>query len=254
MKPIIVIPTFVNDADSPKQHCVATSYTRAVLAGGGLPLLLPIAESMEDSEIHTCLDRADGLLLPGGGDIAPLLLGEDPIRALGACSLYRDAFEITCVQYAHEIGMPILGICRGHQVLNFALGGTLWQDIYTSPGTNLSHQQSSARQELHHQLLIQPDSMLADILGTEKMHTNSFHHQAIRDPAPGLRVSARTSDGIVEAVEGVSADNFVLGVQFHPECLFEQHPRFLRIFSRFIQAAAQNSSAGGPQTEREFLL
>lgn len=254
MKPIIAIPAFVNDADSPGQHCISTAYTGAVLAGGGLPLLLPITEALEEQEIHAYLDRADGLLLPGGGDIAPLLLGEDPIRALGACCLHRDAFEITCVQYAREIGIPILGICRGHQVLNFALGGTLWQDIYTSPGTNLSHQQSSARHELHHQLLIQQDSLLSDILGVEKMHTNSFHHQAVRDPAPGLKVSARTADGIVEAIESDDSEVFVLGIQFHPECLYKHHPRFLRIFSRFVQAAAHNPNVSAVPSEKEFLL
>lgn len=254
MKPTIAIPIYINDADNPRQHVLNTTYTGAVLAGGGLPLLLPVTEAMEEPEIHACLDRADGLLLPGGGDIAPLLFGEDPIRAIGASSLCRDAFEITCAQYAHEIGMPILGICRGHQVLNFALGGTLWQDIYTSPGTTLSHQQSSARHELHHQLLIQPDSLLADILGAEKIHTNSFHHQAVRDPAPGLKVSARTADGIVEAIESENPDRFVLGVQFHPECMYEHHPRFARIFFRFVQAASLHPAAGTARDEKEFLL
>ena len=186
---------------------------------------------------------ADKLILPGVGAFGDAM---ERLHQYGLVDVIREALN--------DKGIPILGICRGHQVLNFALGGTLWQDIYTSPGTNLSHQQSSARHELHHQLLIQQDSLLSDILGVEKMHTNSFHHQAVRDPAPGLKVSARTADGIVEAIESDDSEVFVLGIQFHPECLYKHHPRFLRIFSRFVQAAAHNPNVSAVPSEKEFLL
>ncbi|MBQ7634827.1 MAG: gamma-glutamyl-gamma-aminobutyrate hydrolase family protein [Bacteroidaceae bacterium] len=195
---------------------LAEGYYKSVVAAGGTPLLIPPVA--DEQTILATLARLDALLLSGGADVNPLWGGEDPVPALGGINPERDRAELLLVQLAYDRGLPILGICRGIQVLTMALGGTVIQDIATAyPEADLvKHSQSAPRGEATHFVDTEPGSLVADLLG-ERFCVNSFHHQAVGEPGKRLRVTARSRDGIVEAVESVE-HRAVMGVQWHPEC------------------------------------
>jgi putative glutamine amidotransferase len=187
--------------------------------------------------VDTYLSRLSGVLLPGGGDIDPALFGEAPHPNLGVVQPERDSFELALCRAALQRGMPVLGICRGAQVLNVALGGTLIQDIPAETASPLNHR-SNDETELRHEIDVEPGTLLARIIGEGRHPVNSQHHQSVRVPAPGLIVSAGSpKDGIIEAVEYRDA-RFVLGLQFHPECLPDL---YLGIFREFVRACAGES-------------
>ncbi len=202
---------------------LAAAYYQSVLRAGGLPLLLPpfrLGSETDAGVLAEALDSLDGLLLSGGGDINPLLLGEEPVPALHAVCPERDDLELLLVRLAADRQVPILGICRGIQVLTAALGGTLYQDIYTQRPADgaVKHSQDMPRDCASHTVRILPGTMLHDICQTDTLAVNSFHHQAVKEPAPGMRVCAIAPDGVVEAVESMEFKS-VLGVQWHPECM-----------------------------------
>lgn len=213
-------------------------YFRAVEKAGGLPVLLPPLGS-EDA-VPELVGFLDGLILAGGGDIDPLYFGEEATLAIGLISPERDWFEITLARRALAAGRPILGICRGMQVLNVAAGGDIHQDIGTA-GARVKHFQDAPRWYPTHAVHVYPGTRLAVILGERELRVNSFHHQAVRRLAPGLRAAALAADGIVEAVEGTGRP-FVLGVQFHPESMWERYPIFLELFTALVEAARRNRS------------
>lgn len=214
------------------------AYWRAVAAAGGTPVLLPPAGAAVDN----LAERLDGLLLSGGGDPDPWHFGEEPRPGLGAVTPERDRFELELTRLALARGMPVLGICRGMQVLNVASGGTLLQDIPEGVPAPLKHSQNAPRWYPTHGVEIRPGTLLARILGTTGLRVNSFHHQAVRDTAPGLTVSAVAPDGVIEGLEA-PGPAFVLGVQWHPEAMWEKEPVQHTLFTAFVDAARKRRNA-----------
>lgn len=223
---------------SPQATRPADRYLEAIIAAGGVPLLVLPEDGLPD------LRRGDGLVLTGGRDVHPARYGqqEDP-RVAGTLELdeARDQFELDAIVFALERDRPILGICRGIQMLNVALGGTLLQDVSLRGIDIAAHQQRRRSPEPQdwepaHPVHLEPGSRLAGIFGAEEVPVNSFHHQVVGEPAPPLRVVARSPDGLVE---GVEAGNhaFVVGVQWHPERMVGHDPRQRALFAAFIEAA-----------------
>ncbi|ACA60512.1 peptidase C26 [Candidatus Desulforudis audaxviator MP104C] len=209
------------------------SYFRAVEQAGGVPVLLPPLSP--GLGVGRMVELVDGILLAGGGDVDPVFFGEEPLPDTGIITPERDLFEIALVRRVLHAGRPVLGICRGMQVLNIAAGGDIHQDV-SRAGARIKHYQEAPRWHPTHRLHVRPGSLLARILGEGALRVNSLHHQAVRRLAPGFSVSAQAGDGIIEAVEG-TGPAFVLGVQFHPESMYERHPVFLNLFAALVEAA-----------------
>ena len=208
-------------------------YEQAVREAGGLPLLL--APGLDAEAMEQALGVLDGLLLPGGVDVDPARYNT-PRHPTTQVSDELDALELPLAARAVERGMPVLAICRGIQVLNVARGGSLWQDLPSERPTALAHPQRDVpRDHLAHQLRLEPDSRLADVLACTELPVNSFHHQAVRAVGAGLRPVGWADDGTIEAVEGDGP--FLVGVQCHPECLVQSQPVWRRLFRAFIEAA-----------------
>lgn len=212
MKPIIAITAFAEDDLSSRLN---VAYSKSIIEAGGIPLILPLGV---DEDIAQILSMADGLLLSGGHDVHPFHFGAEPTPKLGKIHPERDAVELALIQAAMTRQMPIFGICRGIQILNVALGGTLYQDIESEYHSSkmLKHAQQAARGVATHYVQIAPDNLLMTIVGEEKIAVNSFHHQAINVLAETLDVAAKSSDGIVEAVVHETMP-FCIAVQWHPE-------------------------------------
>ena len=191
-------------------------YYRSVLEAGGTPLIIPPCEDTD--AMVSLLDSVDALILSGGGDINPLYLGEEPLRELGGINPTRDWHELMLVRLAANRQIPILGICRGLQVMTAALGGKLYQDIYKEASATLKHSQDTERHVCTHTVCLTQESHLAQIFGTEAIAVNSFHHQAVKEAALGFAVSALSPDGLIEAVESTQHKSMI-GVQWHPECM-----------------------------------
>ncbi len=203
-------------------------YLLRVREAGAIPVMLPPIGELP----LTILDRVDGLLLTGGEDVDPARFGQSPSLHLGDVDPRRDALELGLAAEAVSRGMPVLGICRGVQLLNVALGGTLVQDLPSELASEVSHRQQEPSTQGTHGVALVPGSRLAEIAGTDHLEVNSFHHQAVKAIAGPLRASAHAEDGVVEALEGSKA--FLLGVQWHPEC---QDGLFTgRLFKAFVEA------------------
>ncbi len=213
-----------------QQNALAASYVRAVEAAGGLPLLLPLMGAENRERLWEIID---GLLLSGGGDIGSFCFEEEPHPGQGEVYPPLDEQEIHLASRALVLKVPLLGICRGMQVLNVAAGGTLYQDIRRQKPGALQHVQKMPRQYPVHSILISEASFLASLTGELFLRVNSFHHQAVSRTAPGFRVSAAACDGVVEAVEA-RAHPFALGVQWHPEAMSDVASR--RLFRGFLKA------------------
>jgi putative glutamine amidotransferase len=236
MKPLIGIPcrTLV-DANKDVRYGTLSTYTRAVEVAGGAPILIPL--QLSEETLRAIFAQLGGLLLAGGVDVHPKEFGKEVLPACGEIDTARDATELHLTRWALADDKPVLGICRGIQLLNVAAGGSLYQDIGAQVETNLKHDYHVAdAQVLAHPVEIQPDSRVAHALGATRLEVNSLHHQGVKDIAPGLHVVARAPDGIVEAVEG-SDGRFVVGVQFHPEWLLDDDARMVKLFEAFVASA-----------------
>jgi len=239
MKPYIGITcgTFRDRDWSPPMNILRRTYIEAVATAGGAPFLIPL---VDDEEVMRALyDRLDGLLLSGGGDVDPSHYGEEPTAELGTTDPLRDTVELWLARWAAADGKPILGICRGVQMLNVALGGTLYQDIPAQLHSDLVHDSSYTRQDwtyMAHDLRLAPDSKLAQLFETTSFPINSLHHQSLKTIAPGLRPVGWAPDGVVEAIEGNNG-HFLIGVQCHPEALQgAADPRWQALFKRFVES------------------
>lgn len=235
MKPIIGITTFNEHKDQRNYNSVDYNYINSVTLAGGVPVLLPIINSKED--IKEYLNNIDGLIFSGGEDILPAIYEENPINELRAISTERDFFEIELFKLAYDMDKSILGICRGIQLINVASGGTLYQDIYVQRENTLGHSPTKIEiSSLYHFIDIEKGSKLFDIFNEDKIMVNSFHHQSIKNVSHEFRITARSYDGIIEAIEAKNK-KFVIGVQWHPEALVVNYPEFIKLFKEFINAA-----------------
>ncbi len=212
-------------------------YVEAIYDAGGLPLLIPADTPPEMAE--ALLARVDGLLLTGGGDIDPARYGGQPHDAVYDIRPARDALEIALVETAVAAGVPFLGICRGLQVVNVALGGTLYEDLPTQYRRPLKHRRDPIKERtlMAHAIKTAENSRLRRLLGEEEFEVNSLHHQGIRTVAESLTPTAWAPDGLVEAVE-LPEHPFGLAVQWHPEWLYRQHPLQQALFCGLVGAAA----------------
>ena len=215
---------------------VRDDYPRSVEQAGGLPVVL-VPGAAEDAGEQ--LGHVDALLLTGGADVEPSLYGEEPHPTVTDTLPRRDAFEIALVREALRRDLPILAICRGHQVLNVATGGTLVQDIPSEISGSGNHDPDVPRWTIAHEVQLQPGSRLRQILGKDQVSVNSFHHQAIKGLGQGLVVSARsTGDGVIEGVE-MPGRPFVVGVQWHPESFWDKGGAFTPLFDALVRAGRQ---------------
>jgi putative glutamine amidotransferase len=213
----VVAVSATSDAANGNPHRVRlnNTYVRALESAGLIPLVVPPLVNTES--VRAILARVDGLLLTGGEDVEPSLYRQPRSSRCGEPNLERDHTEIALVKAAREMRLPVLAICRGPQLLNVALGGTLIQDIASEVPGALAHNAREDRAARVHDVSIDADSKLADAIGATEITVNSLHHQSVRDVAPGMRVSAVAPDGIVEGIESDSDDWWALGVQWHPE-------------------------------------
>ncbi|MDT8304343.1 MAG: gamma-glutamyl-gamma-aminobutyrate hydrolase family protein [Anaerolineae bacterium] len=240
-RPLIGCSTYrrtLGDTQPIDMFGLMSTYTEAVGAAGGLPMLIPLGLTAD--ELLALVQRLDGILLPGGGDIAPAEYGGDESdQTVRSIDPDRDALELWLARYAAANDVPLLAICRGIQVVNVALGGSLWEDIYQSMPGAIVHDYNSRneRDYLAHDVTVAPGSCLAGVLQTsDPIPVNSLHHQGIRRLATGLTTVATAPDGLIEAVE-LRDHPFALAVQWHPEAMLERVPLMRRLFRGFVQAA-----------------
>jgi putative glutamine amidotransferase len=245
--PLIALTATTAPADGIVRVRTNAAYVRALEAAGLVPIVLP---PLDPSHAGRALDAVSGLVLSGGEDVAPSRYGESPHHALGPVNEERDAWELALTAAARGRGLPTLAICRGVQMLNVALGGSLVQDIPSQWPSALSHAPKSDRTTRVHNVEVTPGTRLADAVRAECLTVNSAHHQAIGRLAPGLRVTARAGDGIIEGAEWHGNDWWAVGVQWHPEELVETPEEWDRsLFARFAREAIRYQLSGIRSTE-----
>lgn len=238
MKPVIGVTVNKSSSEGYYYEKINECNLKALIISGAIPLMLPITG--DDELIDDYLNIVDGLYFSGGSDINPLIFNEDPIKEIGGIDYSRDEFEIKLFKKAAAKNMPILGICRGEQVINVASGGNLYQDIYIQKEGVKGHSPkfSPSASYAYHKIKIMKDSILYNVLKVDEISVNSLHHQAVKDVAEGYKVTAISGDGIIEAIESENHD-FIVGVQWHPEIMFERYPEFLKIFEALVSAASK---------------
>jgi putative glutamine amidotransferase len=236
--PVIGLPTLaIPPGEKPPRFGINQAYVAALVGAGCAPVLIPLVE--DDSLLRAIFERLDGIVFPGGADVGPVKYGEQPLPDINVVEPARDSTELRLARWAYEAGLPTLGICRGQQLLNVALGGTLYQDLLTQDATDIDHSDTDgrARSALVHTVALQPDSRLAQLIDETTVEVNSLHHQAIKSVAPALKVTGRSEDGVIEAVEADGAA-FLIAVQWHPEELTDL-AWVSRLFKGFARAAAR---------------
>jgi len=240
--PLIGLPTLaIPRAEKPARFGINQTYVRALVMAGCAPVLIPLLE--DESVLRAIFERLDGIVFPGGADVGPLEYGEEPLPAIdNVVEAARDRTELRLARWAYDAVLPTLGICRGQQLLNVALGGSLYQDLLAQGATGLDHSDADgrARSALVHGVALEPESRLAQLIDETTLQVNSLHHQGIKKVAPSLRVSGRSEDGVIEAVESAEADpdRFLVAVQWHPEELTDL-PWVGRLFRGLARAAAR---------------
>ena len=238
--PLVGLPTLaIPPGPKPPRFGINQSYVRALVAAGCAPVLIPLLR--DPRRLRAIYDRLDGLVFPGGADVEPHEYGETAINGLNEVESERDQVELQLARWAFEDDLPTLGICRGQQLLNVALGGTLYQDLRWQGVTQVEHadRDGRARGQMIHGVRLDPASRLAQLIDETEVEVNSLHHQAVKDIAPALRVTGHADDGVIEAVEAPDR-RFLIAVQWHPE-EFTESPWVQRLFDGFAQAAASRS-------------
>ncbi|MBI5880382.1 MAG: gamma-glutamyl-gamma-aminobutyrate hydrolase family protein [Chloroflexi bacterium] len=241
-RPLIGIPTATTLTEhywARVVYDVVAAYSRAVDRNGGVPMLIPL--NLSDEALRTLYDRVDGVLLAGGDDMHPATYGESAQPHCGAPDSLRDATELKIARWALDERKPLLGICRGLQMINVATGGTLYQDVDTEYPDPIQHRIRGANGmpiNAPHPIAIDEGSRLAKAIGATTAIVNSGHHQAVKDVGDGLQVIARAADQLVEAVTAVADERYILAVQFHPELMIDDEPRMNGIFRDFVNACS----------------
>jgi putative glutamine amidotransferase len=226
----------------PLAWVMGQKYIHVLRRAGAIPWIIPLLEG-DEATLRGIYDRLDGVFLTGGVDVDPSSYQAAKAPHCGRTDPPRDWTELRLVRWAWDDGKPVLGVCRGMQLINVALGGALFQDLAREFKADLKHDNFPApenayrRDELIHQVTVEPGSRLAGILGGGEFLVNSMHHQGVRRLGPELRACARAADGAIEGLEGTNG-RFLLGVQWHPEELTETQPAMRRLFEAFIEAAA----------------
>jgi putative glutamine amidotransferase len=237
--PLIAVSTSVTVDKYPERAYVNASYLNAVQQAGGVPV--PLAPQLTPEARAEIFKHVRGVLLTGGGDVDPARFGEAPHPTTSEVSTARDALEIELTRWAVAKRVPLLAVCRGLQVLNVALGGSLYQDISSEPGSPFDHSQvglqGKARHVPTHHVKVRDGSRLAGILGALEVDVNSFHHQAIKRLGQGLADVAWAPDSIIEGVELTEPDQFVVGVQWHPEELVAADRAASNLFAALVSRA-----------------
>lgn len=234
MKPLIAVTPLVNEKR--KLQLMQPGYLKGIELAGGAPVVLPVTQDKQ--VLEAILSRCAGVLLTGGHDVDPALYGQETLPECGEFSPARDALENWLIGWVLERDMPVLAICRGVQMLNVHLGGTLYQDLPTQHPGGVEHSQQPPYEETVHTVEVEAGSFLAGLIGSGTLPVNSLHHQAVDTVAPGLVVDALSEDGIVEAVH-LPGKKFVLGVQWHPEYCCTTQNRAAEIFQGFVRACAE---------------
>ncbi|MGH7509104.1 MAG: gamma-glutamyl-gamma-aminobutyrate hydrolase family protein [Gemmatimonadales bacterium] len=247
--PHIAVSGVVRTWDGSDRTGVNAAYVGAVLAAGGVPLIL--SPLMGPSLAGSALDGCAGLVLTGGEDIHPSWYGAGPSPHLSPPSQERDLFELALFAVARQRELPILGICRGIQLINVALGGTLIQDLPSERGGPVNHRPADSRETRSHPVRLQPGSRAAAALGTTSLTVNSFHHQAIKDLAPGLIATGWTGDDLVEAAESPPDASWILGVQWHPEEMYLDRQAPEQGLFRALVSEAELASGGSVGSRRK---
>lgn len=234
-RPLIGITSFKTEDQYPIFKLNA-DYVEAVYKAGGIPVIMP-----QTTDLEVCkkfAETLDGLIIPGGADVSPMFYGEQPVKEVTYIRADNDRFEFEILKLCLEAKKPILGICRGMQLINVAFGGTLWQDIPSQIPDAMGHlQDSSLRNEPFHTVNLEEGSRIAKIVGADSVDTTTYHHQCIKDLAEGLKVTGKTSDGIIEVVEGTESD--IIAVQWHPEGLACKNEGILNLFKTLVESAGK---------------
>ena len=236
-KPIIGISSsvIVDEAGSfagYKRAYVNKDYVDAVVRAGGVPLIIPFTTDKE--VIVSQVQIIDGLILSGGHDVSPYNYGQEPNPKLGETFPERDTYDMLLLEESKKRNIPILGICRGSQIINVAAGGTLYQDLSYADFVKIKHDQVDNPTQATHFVDLEEGTFLKNILGKE-YKVNSFHHQIIKDVAPEFKVVAKSSDGVIESIEKITEDSFIIGVQWHPEMLSLNCEKSQEIFNSFVR-------------------
>lgn len=215
---------------------VNNDYVQSVAMCDAIPYIVPMV--YDEEIIREQISNIDGLILSGGHDINPLIWNEEPNIKLGGILPKRDAFDLNLLKYAIEMKKPILGICRGEQLINVGEGGDLYQDLSLIEGSYIKHDQGHLSNIATHSVQVKKDTKLYDILGEEEIMVNSFHHLGIKNLASGYIVSATAKDGLVEAIEKEGKD-FIIGLQWHPEMMARDCEKMKKIFMALVKEASK---------------
>lgn len=250
--PVVGIPTQTLQslggvsAEIPPSWVMSQRYILTLTAAGAVPWLIPL---VDEDTLRGVYDRLDAVFLPGGADIDPASYGSDPHPLCDRTDPARDRVELSLAKWAIEERKPVLGVCRGMQLINVAAGGSLYQDLAEEFAGAIKHDyfpfkgQSFARDHLAHEVRVAEGTRLAQLMGAGPLRVNSMHHQGIRELGAGLVTTAVAPDGLIEAVEG-EGEGYLVAVQWHPEVLTDTDARTRGLFSDFIDAAASWSASG----------
>ncbi len=243
MRPLIGITTHflpIQEGGRP-YHVTYGRNSLAIERAGGLPVIIP--SGLDVSTLRALYERVDAVLVPGGGDVNPDRYNASRHSSVHRVDDARDQSEINVVRWSIEDDRPLFGVCRGNQLINVALGGTLVQDIPSQVDTTIKHdypQPDIPHSHRAHEITIDENSRLAQIIGATSVIVNSLHHQAVKQPAPTVTVTAYAPDGIIEALE-IPGLHFALSVQWHPEDMIDDDPAMQRLFDAFVQAARESA-------------
>lgn len=236
-KPVIGLSCSYEKDENNHRIFLNHSYLDAIRHFGGIPVVLP--SEGNDDELEYLASQCDGILFTGGMDIEPALYGEEKWNDTVSTTPDRDRSESLIFRLAEERDLPILGICRGIQMMNVYFGGTLYQDIPTQAPSKVTHSMGTCLNRLCHNCIIEPGTPLHTLIGRDKIEVNSFHHQSVKDVAPGFAVMGRCEDGIIEAIWNPHK-RFLWAVQWHPERIWDLEDSSASLFRAFINACKES--------------